>query len=288
MGNMQSPEKVIEGALPEQINTIKKIDVGWTHLVFEVNDRWMFRFVRDVANTQLSVEQDFLPVLAKESPLLVPNIRYFGPDYIGYEKIVGDGFSEALYATLDDKTKDLAAEDLGRFLSGLHGLQFEHKNLKHAPFGGEDFWQDLWPVVAPYLGKDVKQRVEKYFQEVLPIVQAASFDEVITHSDFGTNNVLFNQDQNRVAGVIDFGDLSLGDPAVDFATFYRRFGKTFAKRMVACYTLPVGEEFWVRVDYEAKRKLVFVVYFALEQGFDLSIPMLVQEIDKLFWEGNTE
>ena len=49
-------------------------------------------------------------------------------------------------------------------------------------------------------------------------------------------------------------------------------------------TLPiaVGEDFWTRVDYESKRKLFFVVFFALNYGFDQYVPGVVRAIESQF------
>ena len=82
--------------------------------------------------------------------------------------------------------------------------------------------------------------------------------------------------------MIDFGDIGIGDPATDFATFYRRFGKPFAEDMAENYGLPLGDDFWMRVDYESKRKLLFVLFFALNHGFEQHVHGIVREIESLF------
>ncbi len=106
----------------------------------------------------------------------------------------------------------------------------------------------------------------------------------MAHSDFGTSNVLIDPARSEIAGVIDFGDMSIGDPAADFATFYRRFGKPFAEDMAENYRLPLGDDFWTRVDYESKRKPFFVLFFALNYGFEEHVPDLVSAIEAQFAE----
>ena len=52
--------------------------------------------------------------------------------------------------------------------------------------------------------------------------------------------------------------------------------------MVEHYQLPLGEDFWTRVDYESKRKLFFVVFFALNYGFEKYVPGVVRAIESQF------
>ncbi len=281
---MQTYESIIRTALTEPVESIIQFDDGWTHVVLEVNAKWIFRFVRDLSNTQLAVEQAFLPLFQKDAPLLIPKIRYSGTNYIAYEKIEGAKFSETIFQNLGQRERKTTAEALGNFLSCLHAVAFEHQHIKVAPFGGNDFWRELWPAVSPFLRGHTREKAEDYFQRVIPKVTSATYQNVIAHSDFGTNNVLIDATRPQIVGVIDFGDLSISDPAADFATFYRRFGKQFAEDMVEHYQLPLGEDFWTRADYESKRKLFFVVFFALNYGFEEYVPGIVRAIESQFMD----
>lgn len=279
---MQMYESIIRDVLTEPVESIIQLDEGWTNVVLEVNAKWIFRFVRDLSNTQLAVEQAFLPLFQKVSPLSIPEIQHSGTNYIAYEKIEGVKFSETIFQNLGHKERKTTAGTLGNFLSCLHAVAFEYQYIKAAPFGGNDFWRELWPAVSPRLQSHIRKKAEDYFQRAIPKVTSATYQNVIVHSDFGTNNVLIDAARSKIVGVIDFGDLSISDPAVDFATFYRRFGKQFAEDMVEHYQLPLGENFWTRVDYESKRKLFFVVFFALNYGFEEYVPGVVRAIESQF------
>ena len=279
---MQTYESIIRNALTEPVESIIQLDEGWTHVVLEVNAKWIFRFVRDLSNTQLAVEQAFLPLFQKVSPLSIPEIRHSGTNYIAYKKIEGAKFSEKIFQNLGQRERKTTAEVLGNFLSCLHAVVFEHQHIKAAPFGGNDFWGELWPTVSPRLQSHTRKKAEDYFQRAIPKVTSATYQNVIAHSDFGINNVLIDAAHSKIVGVIDFGDISISDPAADFATFYRRFGKQFTEDMVEHYQLPLGEDFWPRVDYESKRKLFFVVFFALNYGFEQYVPGVVRAIESQF------
>ena len=281
---MDAYESTVRDVLEDPVESIVRIDEGWTHIVLEVNGKWIFRFVRDPSNTQLAVEQAFLPLLKDHSPVPIPEIRYSGADFIAYEKIEGVKFSESVFRSLGRRERTSHATALGAFLSCLHAFSFEHRDLKTAPFGGGDFWDELWPAAAPRLNPSTRQSAERYFRRALSRIASSAYPTVVTHSDFGTGNVLTDAAGSKLTGVIDFGDISLGDPTADFATFYRRFGKPFAEDMAEAYRLPLGDDFWMRVDYESRRKLFFVIFFALNHGFDEHVPGIVRAIESEFVE----
>ena len=282
---MDAYESTVRDVLEDPVKSIVRMDEGWTHIVLEVNRKWIFRFVRDPSNTQLAVEQAFLPLFKGLAPLPIPEIRYSDTNFIAYEKIEGVKFSEAIFKRLDRNERTKLAAALGDFLSCLHAVTFEHRYLKTAPFGGGDFWEELWLVAAPRLQTSARKRAKRYFQRELSRIGSAAYPNVVTHSDFGTGNVLIDPARSKLTGVIDFGDISIGDPAADFATFYRRIGKPFAEDMAKAYRLPLGEDFWTRVDCQSKRKLFFALFFALNHGFDEHVPGLVRAIESRFAEG---
>ena len=279
---MVTYESIVRDVLDEPVESLVRVDEGWTNIVLEVDGKWIFRFDRDPSNTQLAVEQAFLPLFKGHSPLPVPEIRYSGANFIAYEKIVGVKFSEAIFRNLDRNERRTRAAALGNFLSSLHAFSFEHRHLKAAPFGGGDFWRELWPAASPRLQSHTRKKAEGYFHRALSRIEFAASRNVVTHSDFGTNNVLIDPARSEIAGVIDFGDMSIGDPAADFATFYRRFGKSFAELVAGSYRLPMGDDFWTRVDYESKQKLFFVAFFALNCGFEEYVPGIVRAIESQF------
>ena len=282
ISQMNTYELTVREVLDDSVESIVRIDEGWSNVVLEGNGKWIFRFVRDFARTQLAVEKAFLPVFKECSPLPIPVIRYSGAGFIGNEKIEGVKFSESVFRNLGASDRTTLAASLGDFLSSLHAVSFEHGHLKTAPFGGGDFWGELWPVGAPLLQPATRQSAEGYFHRALSRIASAAYGDVVTHSDFGTGNVLIDAERSRIAGVIDFGDIGIGDPAADFATFYRRFGRPFAEDMVDAYRLPLGDDFWARVDYQSNRKLFFVLFFALNHGFDEHVPGIVRAIESQF------
>ena len=121
---MVTYESIVRDVLDEPVESLVRVDEGWTNIVLEVDGKWIFRFVRDPSNTQLAVEQVFLPLFKGHSPLPIPVISYSGASYIAYEKIEGDKFSEAIFQRLGRRERTKLAAALGDFLSCLHAVAF--------------------------------------------------------------------------------------------------------------------------------------------------------------------
>ncbi len=278
----------IQAEFFEPINSYKIIQEGWTNLIVEINGQWIFRFVRDRENMQIAVERDFLPNFAKVSPVNIPNLAISSDDYIAYRKIAGDRFSPQNFLLFSSTQKANLFKLLGQFLTCLHNFQFTHLYLSTAPYGGSDFWNDLWLPVKDDLSEQTRIKAECYFTNILKEVNAIPFEKTLTHSDLGTNNILVNYEQCHLAGIIDFSDMSIADPAVDFAGFYRNFGHQFVEELLSYYQRPIESNFWARIEYESKRKMFFVIYFALNHGFATQIPIILEYIEKLFQDKDYE
>lgn len=272
----------IRAALPEPIESVQLIDTGWTNRVFEVNGRFIFRFVRDPANTQIAVERAFLPLFAPRAPVAVPHPLYDDVDYIAYRKIPGARFAPDKFAAFTPAQQAVLISRLGAFLKALHNFQFTHPALSAAPYGGGDFWRELWPLAKSELSARTQSRAERFFTRVYARATAVPFAKTITHSDLATNNVLVDYENRHLGGIIDFGDVCVADPAVDFAGFYRRFGRSFVETLLRHYHRPVADNFWARIEFEAKRKIFFVLYFALHHGYEAEAPNIVRTIETLF------
>ncbi len=273
----------IKTVFPQPIKTVKVIDHGWSNLVFEVNGEWMFRFLQsDLGAKQLLVEQAFLPLLQPISPIVVPTIEYFGDDFIGYKKINGVPFSRKKIESLSHEQRKIVTNQLGAFLSVLHSMTFTHPNLVENPYGVSDFWAEAWAPVEPLLNERLCEKARTWFTESIQKVAAVPFKKTVTHCDLGTHNILFDESTHTIAGVIDFGDIALFDPARDFNGFLRNFGAEFTAEVLKNYTLTQESNFYDRIEYYAKRQPFFIIAYAKKFGHEEVIPQCILDIQTSF------
>lgn len=268
--------------VPLQVTSSRAINDGVANFVIEVNNDWIFRFSRrELTRRQMVVENKFLPKFEATCPILIPHIEYSGEDFMGYKKIPGTPLKSDILTKLPGETQNKVARDLGSFLSTLHTFSFDHPDLKEFPYGGEDFWNEIWSVVSPLLSKRTATNTKDYFEEAFLKMHRKPSKKVLTHSDLGTSNILFNN-ETQTLGVIDFGDLCIHDPARDFNGLLRNHGRAFTERVLSFYTPKIESNFWDRIDFYAKRQNFMVIYYAPLFGFEEYIPTAVQLIEKLF------
>lgn len=268
--------------VPEKSQSIKLIDSGWSNIVVEINDKWICRFVRDIQSTQFQLETSFLKSFEPTCPIAVPEIVNVGKGYMVYRRLNGERFLPQEYQSFTQNNKNLVQRQLGEFLSALHTISLTSFQLKKFPYGGEDFWLELWQPVAERLSPKVRADAKYYFEKAFAEIDFQQVKMTIVHADLATNNILCDYSAQSLSGVIDFSDLCIADPAVDFAGFYRHFGLEFTKSILAYYRGDLGTQLEQRLDFHCKRKLFFIVYFALNYGFEKSIPGVINTIEKQF------
>ena len=87
--------------------------------------------------------------------------------------------------------------------------------------------------IAPQLSKAERRRLSDVIARQLddPVNFAAS--PRILHCDLSADHVLCEGDS--VTGILDWGDVCLGDPDCDFGYLYEDFGEAFVREMAAHY-----------------------------------------------------
>jgi aminoglycoside phosphotransferase (APT) family kinase protein len=204
-----------------QDSPLQKLAEGWDHSVWVVDGRYVFRFPRrQVAIPGFEREFAVLPKLASQLPLRVPLPAFAGEPtgefpwpFFGAELIPG---VEAGVAELDDEARVEIGLELASFLRALHAVELDEP-LPLDPNGRTDtakrvglaradiaelerlgHWQSP-PGLEPLLDEALE----------LPPPQPAT----VAHGDLHFRHLLV--DGGAAAGVIDWGDVCLADPAID-------------------------------------------------------------------------
>lgn len=262
-------------------NTFNEIDSGWSNTIVEVSNRQIFRFPRKLT-PQFEVEKAFLTQFAPISPIQIPKLESSPADLMTYPRIDGERFDPHKFWQLSLADQDKMIEQLAGFLTDLHSFNFDHPHLTKYPYGGADFWLELWPFVAPNLSDVARINAKTFFEQIINQVDLIDYKQTIVHADLGTNNTLADFTRAKITGIIDFSDMCWGDPAADFASFYRHFGKSFAQKLIDSYQRPIEDNFWPRIKFQANRKPFFVAYFAQNFGFQEHLPQIMNSIEQQF------
>lgn len=201
---------------------------GWDNLCIEYPDETVFRFpTRRMGAEIASNEMAALPDLSTRVPLPIPVPTHFGDpigDYpyrfFGYLKIPGDPLQIGGVEN---------AERLGEFLAVLHAIDpakppyasLPGDTLKRADRlmekidlrGGQIIAE--WPDRADW-ARDLMRRAEAELAGYSPSATAR-----VVHGDLYARHVLAKDD--RISGVIDWGDIHLGSADIDLSIAFSAF-----------------------------------------------------------------
>lgn len=207
---------------------------GWDNLIFRLGDSHVVRLPRRaLAADLISHEQRWLPELAERLPVPVPVPLVCGEPAHGYpwhwsvtNWIPGD---LALHQ-LDPENPaagNWMAEPLGEFLHSMHVAA--PADAPENPFRGVPLAQraEIQAEREAMLGDRLDPGIGRLWAE-LADVPAWSDRPLWLHGDMHPLNIVVNDDS--VAGVIDFGDLTSGDPASDLAVGFMLFDSSGRER----------------------------------------------------------
>ena len=258
----QLAERLISGQFSQLAGaTIARFGAGMDNVAFLVANRYVFRFPRrTIVVPLLEREERILPRIAQQLPLPIPFPQFIGkPDlgypwtFAGYERLRGTSAC-SLPLSRDDRTA--MARPLGEFLGALHSIDLQTgiaAGLPDDELGRLDH-RKRFPLA--------QQRFEELHSAGL-IADASPFLQFlaahppagprerrcIVHGDLYARHLLVDR-HHRLSGIIDWGDVHLGDPALDMmaafsmlpASAYRDFKNAYGG---------VDDETWLLAKYRA-------------------------------------
>ena len=235
----------------EAVARVEAITRGWDSLALLVNDHWLLRVARRAeVGASLAREARLLPVVAAAvAPVRVPaftitRLEGPGPAVVGYEALQGAPLAPESLAGAEAGAEVIAREVAG-FLTALHSIPTEQAIAAGLENTSADEWRAEYEAfrawsrahAAPLLSPDARARLERLWAGYLDWPEHFRFQPVLIHRDLGIEHVLLEPD-GRLAGVIDWGDAAIGDPAIDFAGFLGGLGEAFARRVIAAWAGP--------------------------------------------------
>lgn len=194
---------------------------GWDSRARLVDDRWVERRPRrpDVV-AQLRRETRLMPWLAPRLPLPVPvpEVVSDEPFVVRHVLVPGEPLAHPEHG-----------RELGLFLRALHDCPADEAHRLGVPPGTPDadlarFGEEVVPLLPAELHGPARALLAE---------GSRLTGRTLVHGDLGPEHVLAAD--GALTGVIDFGDVHLGDPAIDLAWALHGTTPAFAEALATAY-----------------------------------------------------
>ena len=241
----------IERAFPElPVRGIAFLGWGIDSDAYLVNDAWVFRFPNrlEVARA-LSREIAMLPKLAGRLPIAIPRFDFIGRQtgnrllFAGYRLIRGEPLTVECFDSLTLADQERVLATLAAFLQAVHRFQI----TEAAAIGLEEISTREWVEeclvsgkarVLPLLAPRDREALVNLFADFLADTRNFANTPHLLYADFAPQHILYDADARDIAGIIDWGDLEIGDPDFDLLYLRQDYGEEFVRRLLGHFPHP--------------------------------------------------
>ncbi len=212
-----------------------------------VNNTHVFRFAKHAAaSAAMRVERCLLPVLQHVLTVKIPQIEFAGrradtgTEMIGYQFLPGIPLEAHLLESLSVAAQHKLVEQMVAFALELHAVPLhlvQQCNVPHLePLSHlTRLMEEGRTRVAPYLSAGVWGYYESLMDEYTRNPDLHTYHPALLHGDLSPDHFLGNPEQAALTGVIDFGDVYIGDPAWDLIYIYEDYGEETFKSFITRY-----------------------------------------------------
>ena len=263
------------------VESIEKLEEGWDNIAYLINGSLLFRFPRREPGLDcMSNEIALLPFIAKNISFPISAPQWIGRPsdiypyaYAGYPLLRGISITEATDTLINDNK---IAETLASWIRELHQIPVtkEHEALLTSTSD--------WQLDFQHRGTRFIEHLPQY----RPHFENAGFDthqlldicselrewkftkerRCFIHGDLYHRHILVDSRDLKPTGIIDWGDLQIGQPGIDLVTAF-----VFSPSSYEHFFNAYGN-----IDEETKRAFLFKAFFAftsfLPYAFERNVP----------------
>lgn len=261
--NYSEIKKEILQTYPDfEFKTIVKIGEGMDSSAFLVSDSLIFRFPKDEEiRVNLRKEICALPILQPQLAVKIPEFKYVGENaaFVGYEMIAGEMLTKELFYSLSENAQISLQKSLAEFLQTIHqqsvaeftrcGVEIQDFRAKY-----ESDYENTLKYVFPLASRETQTFIARQFQDYLTRDENFSAAPVLLHNDLSADHIFVSPDNAQITGIIDFGDIGIGDGDYDLMYLLDDYGEDFVRSFLQFYPHDDHEKlfrklyFWGLVD----------------------------------------
>lgn len=210
-------------------------------------EEMVLRFAKHpAAYESLQREAALLPQL--DLPLEIPSPSYCKVSadplvaFAAHKLLKGETLTRDRFLALSPSVQDRCAEQLADFVHALHRCDLQAARQCGVP---EKNYVSIYGALLERFESDLASRLETADRDYITALldhfletEAAELNRfVLLHGDLGPAHILFDPAQQRITGVIDFGDMAIGDLAWDLTYLYEDYGPEFMRHFLKHFTV---------------------------------------------------
>lgn len=222
---------IIKKTFPElNIDDLKILGKGHFGVACLVNKKTVFKI--PIENSKRFNDQKkevyLLKKLENRLSFEIPCILYhketpYGT-IIGETLLHGVTYSQELHDSLDETTKSEVLRQLGKMMRELHDVKIhdekgvlfvsDYKDVLHL------FHRNFIESVQKCFSDADKERINKLYNRYEYLSINYPVDLVLVHGDMHFENMMFDVENKKIIGLIDFGAAHFAEPAKDMNYYY--------------------------------------------------------------------
>ncbi|WP_283802108.1 aminoglycoside O-phosphotransferase APH(2'')-Ia [Campylobacter coli] len=206
-----------------KVDSIEIIGSGYDSVAYLVNNEYIFKTKFSTNKKKGYAKEkaiyDFLNTNL-ETNVKIPNIEY---SYIsdelsilGYKEIKGTFLTPEIYSTMSEEEQNLLKRDIASFLRQMHGL--DYTDISECTIDNKQNVLEEYILLRETIYNDLTDIEKDYIESFMERLNATTVFEgkkCLCHNDFSCNHLLLDGN-NRLTGIIDFGDSGIIDEYCDF------------------------------------------------------------------------
>lgn len=258
-------KKIIESEFGLIVNDIFVLGQGLDSIAYLVNHEYIFKQSQhDGAKTRSKKEIQVLNYLKGKVTLQIPYIEYYSEEYgvCGYKEIKGDKLTPAIYKNMNDDEKDKLAQDIALFLKEMHSIPLP--DIDDLELNIIDDYKNDYDSLRKNIYDKIPDKSKKYiddlYKRILNDKRISQYNKTLCHNDLSCNHIIIQN--NKVVGIIDFGDIAVTDRDKDFVYLledsYQEIGREFGIRVLEYYDHPDKDTVVLKADLNDE-------YYPIEQ-----------------------
>ena len=243
---LQRYKEAIESCFPDlAVASVTLAGEGMDNVAVTVNDEYVFRFPKiEKAATKVALESALLPELQEGLDLRIPCPELVGTDprtglrFSGYRRLDGVPLAPEVLFGLDPAVRASLMEQIVRFVRQMHSFPVDR--AAQLGLGTNDFRADyagdlelIRELVHPRLGQRERDYVERLYVDYLGDARNFDYEPTVLHADLSAEHIIYDPATQAIVGVIDFGDMVIGDPDYEMQWLYADYGDELLRRYLA-------------------------------------------------------